>query len=1166
MDQLTYLLMQLAGRWGAGLAGWAIFSAIVWYVFPVVPALDPPAVRFAAIAAGLALYLLVNGALSLRNRRRRRALAAGVAGDPEARRAAEEQAEAAEEVAELRKRMREALARLKKKGWRGRQIYDQPWFVLIGPPGSGKTTALLNSGLHLPLGDDGPSARGVGGTRLCDWWFTDEAVLIDTAGRYTTQDSTAAVDAAGWTGFLDLLRRTRPRQPVNGVLVVLSIPDIAAGSAAERAAHAKAVRLRLNEITERLRLRIPVYVVLSKADQLRGFDSYFDDLDATGRTQVWGATFPLDKGVEAFAPEFRLLVGRLEERLVERLQAERAAERRAVMGQFPLQVASLAEPLGEFLRLAFSGSRLDPAPFLRGVYMTSATQQGTPIDRLTGMLARAFGVDQARAPALRPVSGRSYFVTRLIREVIFGEALLVTRRAGRWRRRQILRAAGFAAVALGFAGGGVAIWQADAANRVAVEQADEALAAYRQRLGAIKLDPVADDDLGHTASVLDAAAGLPRDGRGSLAGRLLGLSQGDKLAQADRLTYRHALERILLPRLVWRLEQVMRASFGNPAALYDATRVYLMLGGQGPLEADAVRAWEKADWEARFPGALDAPLRASLATHLDALLAEPLPPISLDGALVEGARATFSRVSLAERIYGRLRTEAAAAMLPDWAPASALGPDGRRLFRYASGRPLTAGVPGLFTASGYRDVLQRDLPDATRQAAGESWVLGHAEQVPTEGPQVAALETGVERLYAAEFIKRWDALLGDLALAPLNGQTEAVRDLYVLSSPQSPMRELLGAITRELQIAPPPPKPAGTGQAQPAPPPPSPAADEVGAHFRQLLDLDGGNDGGPLGSILRVVNSLQAEIAAAAPDGAPSSAGLQASGDPAQLLLAEAERQPAPVSAWLREISASGSTVLGSSTRAAATAAFAAADGPQAACHALVDGHYPFEADAQADAPIDDFARLFGPGGQFDTYFQRQIRPFVDTRGSVWTPHALGGVPAPISAAAAAGFQRVAAIRDAFFPFAGAPQVSFSLAPSAGSDPGATLTIGGTTVSKDPNQAASFNWPGSGGLSAASLTFDDQAAQQQQTNPLAGLATAAAAAPQAASGLQASGPWALFRLFDRGRLTATKGSSTTFTLSFGVSGRQASYVLQAGSTRNPFARNVLRGFKCPVVR
>ena len=117
-------------------------------------------------------------------------------------------------------------------------LYQLPWYVMIGPPGSGKTTALTRSGLHFPAGEGGEGAeiRGVGGTRNCDWFFTSEAVLIDTAGRYTTQDSHAPVDRGAWQGFLDLLKKHRPRQPINGVLVAISASDLLADERRARGA------------------------------------------------------------------------------------------------------------------------------------------------------------------------------------------------------------------------------------------------------------------------------------------------------------------------------------------------------------------------------------------------------------------------------------------------------------------------------------------------------------------------------------------------------------------------------------------------------------------------------------------------------------------------------------------------------------------------------------------------------------------------------------------------------------------------------------------------------------------------------------------------------------------------------------------------------------------
>lgn len=148
--------------------------------------------------------------------------------------------------------MDEALALLKRAklgGSERRNLYELPWYVIIGPPGSGKTTALMNSGLDFPLAAQmGAGAiRGVGGTRNCDWWFTDEAVLLDTAGRYTTQDSHAQVDKAAWLGFLDLLKTQRKRRPIDGAFIAISLSDLLLGSDAERAAHAQAIRARIQE-------------------------------------------------------------------------------------------------------------------------------------------------------------------------------------------------------------------------------------------------------------------------------------------------------------------------------------------------------------------------------------------------------------------------------------------------------------------------------------------------------------------------------------------------------------------------------------------------------------------------------------------------------------------------------------------------------------------------------------------------------------------------------------------------------------------------------------------------------------------------------------------------------------------------------------------------------
>ena len=166
----------------------------------------------------------------------------------------------------------------------------------------------------------------------------------------------------------------------------------------------------------------------------------------------------------------------------------------------------------EFLQAAFGGTRDDPAALLRGVYFTSGTQEGTPIDRLTGTLARALGVDQTRAPTLQPVQGRSYFLERLLKEVIFGEALLVAHGPAAARRRLVLRTAGYAVPAVLVVATAAVLWQVHRAGQREIDAAAAALAGYEQTARGLPLDPVADDDLARLAPLLDQARALPRGG------------------------------------------------------------------------------------------------------------------------------------------------------------------------------------------------------------------------------------------------------------------------------------------------------------------------------------------------------------------------------------------------------------------------------------------------------------------------------------------------------------------------------------------------------------------------------------------------------------------------------------------------------------------------------
>ncbi|MGZ3340783.1 MAG: type VI secretion system membrane subunit TssM [Reyranella sp.] len=1177
MQALRFLL----SRWVLSFVGIAILAVLVWLFGPLIPSFESWVPRLAVVIGLLLTWATSNLSLDLLHRRREQKLESGVAEK------VPEKADdgTGEEAAALRERMSTALALLKKaRGTRG-YLYEQPWYAIIGPPGAGKTTALLNSGLKFPLAAEmGQGAvAGVGGTRLCDWWFTENAVLIDTAGRYTTQDSNAAVDRAGWDSFLDLLRRTRPRQPLNGVIVAIALSDIADAPPAERAAHAAAIRRRIKELESRLGIRIPVYALFTKADLIAGFTEFFDDLDRERRNQVWGVTFPLVKAeagpVGQFPEELQLLVDSLNDRLFDRLQAEQSPERRVLIAGFPTQIATLAQPLQSFLVEAFGGSRLDPAPLLRGVYFTSGTQEGTPIDRLTGVMARAFGLDQRRAAALRPQQGRSYFLGRLVSQVILGEAMLVSEPPAARARRIAIRAASYAAVGLLTLGAAGWLVAGHSAGQREIADMSSAFAAYEAIAKETTFDPVNDSDLPRLLPLLDAARNLGQTA-GPSGGVLAGfdLSQAAKLRAGADAVYRHALGYALLPRLVWRLEAQMRGYFTQPDFLYEATRVYLMLGGQGPLDAALVKEWMTYDWQTQYSGAANLAVVAALQGHLDALLAQPLPPVSLDDALVAQARTTFSRVSLASRAYSRIKPSAAAQALPPWKPSDVLGPAGVRVFTRASGKKLSDGVPGFFTVDGFHKVLLPALPAATREVASESWVMGQKVPGNLDNAQQAELANSVVKLYLDDYAKAWDALIQDLEIVPLRSLPQAAQDLYVLASPQSPLKELLTAIARQVTLSE-PPKPSTAEAAaeaaakkaaaaaapgatrsaaalssilsgQPGAAPALPPGHEIDERYKQLRDLVAASGGAPIDQVLKLLNDLQQQLAKMNAAGA-GAAVAPVGTDPSLALRAESQRQPLPLGRWLAAMSESSTALRGGGARQQVIAAYNGSGGPAALCPLAVNGRFPFVPGSSLETPLDDFAKLFAPGGLIDGFFNTQLRPYVDTTGKVWKPQSVDGVAAPVSQADIAQFQRAAVIRDLFFaPGSTTIAVRFDIMP-VDLDPGASqvsLEFDGTSVTyaHGPARSTQITWPGPNHMTNVRLVFDPP--------------------PPGGTGVLAqTGPWAMFRLFGQGTLQQA-GSPERYTLSFSLGGRSATFELRAGSVMNPFAPGVLQDFRCPSVR
>ena len=1055
------------------------------------------------------------------------------------------------EIGEIQTRLKEALAllrRVTKK--RFGYIYDLPWYVIFGAPGSGKTTALTNSGLQFPLGDAlGENAvKGIGGTRNCNWWFADEAILIDTAGRYTTQDDLDGSSKAGWEGFLGLLRRYRRSQPINGALVTLSIPDLLNRDPEEQRQELRSIRQRLSELDEYLHARVPVYIVLTKADLLHGFVEFFDGFNKTDRQQVWGTTFKLDESYSAenlpqrLTEEFELLQQRVDAMLIERLQQEQNAEIRGRIFRFPAELARLKDRLHEALAELCASSPLIEAPLLRGVYFASGTQPETE-----------------KSPAASRIR-RSYFLSRLFKDVIFPEAALVTRDKRLSRRQLLVRRIAYAvsatAVAIVFTGWIFTYF----ANTQALAEADRKLGAYEQLVQGIPVREVADADFLRILPALDnlrdVNSGFARERVWNVS---FGLDQEDKIAGRQRDAYQRALNALLLPRMIVQLQKQLKDE-KDVTRTFNSLKLYGMLGGMGGLDRDFLTTQTHQMFASLYPGDGRAAAREALDQHAKALADGVLAPIELDARLIATARETIRDQAIGTRAYDILAGLPQVRELMEWTPATAFGPLGERAFERRSKAPMAEGIEGLFTADGYRRVVIPQVAHAARVALSEGWVRGSDDAI--KGATVEQVAQAALQIYFDRFEKIWADTLSDLRVKPSQSLGDAVETTRALANERNIVVEAARSIAEATDLRP-GANPAALASAAEGDATAAVLAATVNAadpyaRLRDMLatkgaattgeqpngDKTGGSPSEQLLAHFKLLNEQLARSATTSDEVAKvfdvDSQLTKANQD----LLQQARELPAPLDVWVAGVAADVGSLAVKSARSRIAELWTADSA--SLCSSIVTGRYPFDRASSRDVAIADFTRLFAPTGVFQSFFKQRMEPFVDKTTTPWSWKGTFGA-AGIPSSAVAQFENADKISRAFFPNGSeTPTVSINVKPVSltNASSAVMLEIEGERVVyyHGPIQAKSITWPSRENTASLSrIAFQPGGWQQAKTE---------------------NGDWSPFRLFDGANIENQSGELLRVRFENGV--QAAEFDIQFGSVLNPFKLDAIASFACPA--
>jgi len=396
----------------------------------------PPAVRWIVIigiVVVVLLLLLYKRLLKWLKKRKATPMEQGVIGNTSTAPQGISEAAKMARLDDLRKKFEDGIEKFHAAG---KSLYNFPWYMIVGEPGSGKTEAIRHCNVGFPPGLQ-DQFQGAGGTLNMNWWFTDHAVILDTAGRLMFEE----VETGGsgeWTEFLKLIKKNRPRCPINGVFLVIPADSLIKDSADEIEQKASKIARQFNVIQRTLDVRFPVFVVITKSDLINGFRDFFEGLDDPQlQHQIlgWSNHAPLD---EPYNPEFvdqhlqaiqeclsRRRLGLIQETVSDDSQAT-SKWNLDTLYAFPDSITRIAPRMTRYLELIFSvGSKWSGKPlFFRGIYFTSSMREGSALDE---DLAESLGVPVESLPEGRVWErDRAYFLRDLFMKKVFREKGLVT--------------------------------------------------------------------------------------------------------------------------------------------------------------------------------------------------------------------------------------------------------------------------------------------------------------------------------------------------------------------------------------------------------------------------------------------------------------------------------------------------------------------------------------------------------------------------------------------------------------------------------------------------------------------------------------------------------------------------------------------------------------------
>lgn len=680
-------------------------------------------------------------------------------------------------------------------------LYKLPWYLVIGPPQSGKTSLLISSKFDFqPLSGHSISDQNlVQPTDEFEWRITSDAVFIDTPGYYQLETN----QKQKWIPALESLKKIRKQRPLDGLIISINLAQILAGPTSEIDQLAKSIRANIDETMARISPLIPIYIVFTNSAAIRGFAEFFSVLPTEQQSQVWGTTIPLERSLQAhntidaeFETLFQsLLTYRLPRLAVYGIDEKQSDEKCKILG-FPQRFNEARKKLTLFLVATLRPNSFTQTPLFRGFYFANTTAISQP--------------DQPDELFL----DSSFFTKDLFSQVILKDKDIASFLQNRSRYPNLVRnslAIGVASLTFLLTIGLIISFFA---NRSLINRVRETAQVVRDENAKSDQDPLNKNEILARTEIENLERLRQNlqelqtfsDENPPLYLRF-GLYCGGKVEPYARSIYFNSIAQRYFRHSTKAIEDELtnfasntQDQENNLEQHYDLLKAYLMLSDQKPadLPIDPVIITDTFApyWIAAAPPEVQPISRRQLEFYAQqSSQRDDVPRLSIIGnrvALVENCRKVLVKYPPAERILKLLLDKCNQAYPNE---AVTLGKLLRRPTNAITGNPIARPA---FTLQGYYGFMKAALQNAADDIKREDWIMGPQAMAGTNDQFNTK---NLEERYFSEYGKEWQRFLKQIDLPEYQNRQEASAVLDELASNDSPLLIILSETSRQAKLS-----------------------------------------------------------------------------------------------------------------------------------------------------------------------------------------------------------------------------------------------------------------------------------------------------------------------------------------------------------------------------